>query len=246
MISERIGESAQASLRAIVKTLIFLRITPNHLTLLGFGLSIVTAYAFARGRFGTAGVILIMAGLFDMVDGMVARNTHSETPFGAFFDSVMDRYSDLIMYLGLIIWYGHQDRMTYVVLVGVVMMGSVMTSYTRARAESLIPRCKVGFLERPERIVLLIIGSFYYMEPVVWVIAILSNWTVVHRILYTRARILGRSSWVVGPETSEEEVREGRQEAGVRSQEAGVRSEKTEDRRQETGGKVSLGAPFHK
>jgi CDP-diacylglycerol--glycerol-3-phosphate 3-phosphatidyltransferase len=239
MISERIGESAQSTLRAIVKTLTFLRINPNHLTLLGFGLSIVTAYAFARGRFGTAGVILIMAGLFDMVDGMVARNTHSDTPFGAFFDSVMDRYSDLIMYLGLIIWYGNQDRMTYVVLVGVVMMGSVMTSYTRARAESLIPRCKVGFLERPERIVLLIIGSFYYMEPVVWVIAFFSNWTVVHRILYTRARLIGRPSWVVAPETSEEEVREG-------SQEAGVRSEKTEDRRQETGGKVSLGAPFHK
>ena len=225
MISERIGESAQATLRAIVKTLTFLRINPNHLTVLGFVLSIVTAYAFARGRFWTAGVILILAGLFDMVDGMVARSTHSETPFGAFFDSVMDRYSDLIMYLGLIIWYGHQDRMTYVVLVGVVMMGSVMTSYTRARAESLIPRCKVGFLERPERIVLLIIGSFFYMEPVVWVMAILSNWTVVHRILYTRARILGRPSWVIAPEKREEEEGDGRQEAG---------------------GNVSLSAPFQK
>lgn len=121
-----------------------------------------------------------------------------------FFDSVMDRYSDLIMYLGLIIWYGSEDRMTYVVLVGVVMMGSVLTSYTRARAESLIPQCKVGFLERPERIVLLIIGSFYYMEPVVWVIAVLSNWTVVHRILYTRARMMGRPSWVIAPEKQEE------------------------------------------
>jgi len=239
MISERIGESAQTTLRAIVKTLTFLRINPNHLTVLGFVLSIVTAYAFARGRFWTAGVILILAGLFDMVDGMVARSTHSETPFGAFFDSVMDRYSDLIMYLGLIIWYGQQDRMTYVVLVGVVMMGSVMTSYTRARAESLIPRCKVGFLERPERIVLLIIGSFYYMEPVVWVIAILSNWTVVHRILYTRARMSGLPSWVVAPEKREKEEGGGRQEAGDGRQEAG-------GRRQEAEGNVSLSAPFHK
>ena len=93
--------------------------------------------------------------------------------------------------------------MTYVVLVGVVMMGSVLTSYTRARAESLIPQCKVGFLERPERIVLLIIGSFYYMEPIVWVIAVLSNWTVVHRILYTRARMTGRSAWMLAHQPEE-------------------------------------------
>lgn len=190
MISGKIGQHAQVLLRAIVKALIFLRIHPNHLTFLGFVMSILTAYAFARGRFGVAGVILIIAGLFDMVDGMVARKLNAVTPFGAFFDSIMDRYSDLIMYLGLIIWYGQYNRLTYVVLVGVVMMGSVLTSYARARAECLIPQCKVGFLERPERIVLLIIGSFYRMEPALWVIAVLSNWTVVHRILYTRRELI--------------------------------------------------------
>ena len=204
MISQTIGKGAQVLLKGIVKALTFVRINPNHLTFLGFVMSILTAYAFSRGRFTAAGVIIIFAGLFDMVDGIVARMTHKETPFGAFFDSVMDRYSDLIMYLGLIIWYGREDRMTYVVLVGVVMMGSVLTSYTRARAESLIPQCKVGFLERPERIVLLIIGSFYYMEPVVWVLAVLSNWTVVHRILYTRARMTGRSAWVTAHQPPEE------------------------------------------
>lgn len=187
MISERIGQGAQVLLRRIVKLLILLRIRPNHLTLLGFIMSIFVAYAFARGRFLLAGGLLIMAGLFDMTDGIVARTLGAETKFGAFFDSIMDRYSDLVMYLGLIIYYGSADRMNYVVLVGVVMMGSVLTSYARARAESLIPKCKVGFLERPERIVLLIIGSFYFMDPVLWVIAVLSNWTVVHRILYTRA-----------------------------------------------------------
>ena len=228
MISERIGASAKGILRAIVKALVFLRITPNRLTFLGFVMSIVTAYTFARGRFGAAGVLLIVAGLFDMVDGMVARNTQSATPFGAFFDSVMDRYSDLIMYLGLIIWYGSQDRMTYVVLVGVVMMGSVLTSYTRARAESLIPQCKVGFLERPERIVLLIIGSFYYMDPIVWVIAVLSNWTVVHRILYTRACTMGGPSWVLAHQT-QEEVQE-------------IKSQEPEESRQETEGNVSVEA----
>ena len=207
MISQKIGYSAQVILRGIVNSLVFLRINPNRLTFLGFVMSIITAFSFARGNFVAAGIILIIAGLFDMVDGIVARMTDSETPFGGFFDSVMDRYSDLIIYLGLIIWYGRQDRMTYVVLVGVVMMGSVLTSYTRARAESLIPKCKVGFLERPERIVLLIIGSFHYMDPILWVIAILSNWTVVHRILYTQAQTTGHPTWVI-PEVASGETEE--------------------------------------
>jgi CDP-diacylglycerol--glycerol-3-phosphate 3-phosphatidyltransferase len=200
MISEKIGEGAQVILRRIIATLIFLRVRPNHLTFLGFLMSIVVAYVFAMGRFRLAGVLLIVAGLFDMVDGMVARKLNEETRFGAFFDSIMDRYSDLIMYLGLIIHYGQADRMNYVVLVGIVMMGSVLTSYARARAECIIPKCKVGFLERPERIVLLIIGSFYFMDPVLWVIAFLSNWTVVHRILYTRALLKGKKSRIVSSE----------------------------------------------
>lgn len=187
MISKKIGQGAQFILKGIIATLILLRIRPNHLTMTGFVMSIVVAFIFAQGRFKLAGVALIVAGLFDMVDGMVARKLNEVTAFGAFFDSIMDRYSDLIMYLGLIIYYGRAERINYVVLVGIVMMGSVLTSYARARAECLIPHCKVGFLERPERIVLLIIGSFYFMDPVLWVIAVLSNWTVVHRILYTRA-----------------------------------------------------------
>jgi len=189
MISDKIGAGGQFILRGIVRALGVLHVKPNHLTFLGFVMSIVTAYVFSTGRFRWAGVLLIITGLFDMVDGMVARTMNKVTPFGAFFDSIMDRYSDLILYLGLIIWYGSQDRMNYVVLVGIVMMGSVLTSYARARAECLIPKCKVGFLERPERIVLLIIGAFYFMDPVLWVIAVLSNWTVIHRILYTRSVI---------------------------------------------------------
>lgn len=195
MISGKIGEGAQVILRRIISVLIFFKVRPNHLTFFGFIISMGVAYYFAMGQFRLAGVVLIIAGLFDMVDGMVARKLGQETPFGAFFDSIMDRYSDLIMYLGLIIYYGRADRINYVVLVGIVMMGSVLTSYARARAECLIPKCKVGFLERPERIVLLLIGSFYaFMDPVIWVIAVLSNWTVVHRILYTRAVIRGKKS----------------------------------------------------
>lgn len=200
-VSAKIGQGAQVLLRGILRLLTLLHVKPNHLTFLGFVMSIFVAFAFAWGHFKLAGILLIVAGLFDMMDGMVARTLKAETPFGAFFDSIMDRYSDLIMYLGLIIYYGRIDRMTYVVLVGVVMMGSVLTSYARARAECLIPKCKVGFLERPERIVLLIIGSFYYMDPVLWVIAVLSNWTVVHRILYTRSELRqGKTRNAAGPQ----------------------------------------------
>ncbi len=196
MISKKIGQVAQMILRRIIATLVFLRIKPNHLTFFGFLMSIVVAYYYATGRFVWGGIALIIAGLFDMTDGLVARQLGATTSFGAFFDSIMDRYSDLIMYLGLIIYYGKADRINYVVLVGIVMMGSVLTSYARARAESFIDKCKVGFLERPERIVLLLIGSFYFMDPILWVIAFFSNLTVVHRILYTRAEISGKKSIV--------------------------------------------------
>jgi CDP-diacylglycerol--glycerol-3-phosphate 3-phosphatidyltransferase len=206
MITQKIGQGAQVILLGIVRGLTFLRINPNQLTFLGFVMSIATAYAYSKGRFGIAGVILIIAGLFDMMDGLVARSADAVTPFGAFFDSIMDRYSDLILYLGLAVWYGREGRMTYLVLVGVVMIGSVLTSYARARSENLIDSCKVGFLERPERIVLLIIGSFYYMEPVLWVLAPLSNWTVVHRILYTRSQIATENSREEKPVRENEEI----------------------------------------
>lgn len=196
MISNRIGQGARVILRGIIATLIFFRIKPNHLTFLGFLVSIVVAYYYAMGQFVFGGITLIVAGLFDMTDGLVARKLDAATQFGAFFDSIMDRYSDLIMYLGLVIYYGRHDRINYVVLVGICMMGSVLTSYARARAECFIEKCKVGFLERPERIVLLLIGSFYFMDPVLWVIAFFSNLTVVHRILYTRAEISGKNSIV--------------------------------------------------
>jgi CDP-diacylglycerol--glycerol-3-phosphate 3-phosphatidyltransferase len=121
-----------------------------------------------------------------MVDGEVARRTNRVTKFGAFFDSVIDRYSDVLLLLGLIAWYARINRLQYVWLTGLCLIGSVLTSYTRARAESLIPACKVGFLERPERIVLLVIGALWdRMAAALWVMAILSNWTVSQRIWYT-------------------------------------------------------------
>ncbi len=136
-----------------------------------------------------AGCVIFGAGLFDMVDGRVARRNNQVTVFGSFFDSVIDRYSDVVLFFGVLVYYGRINRFRYVVLTAFVMVTSLMVSYTRARAEALIGQCKVGFMERPERIVLIIIGSVFFwagaMAPVLWVLAVLSTITVAHRIIYT-------------------------------------------------------------
>jgi CDP-diacylglycerol--glycerol-3-phosphate 3-phosphatidyltransferase len=170
----------------IVRGLALSKINPNVLTFLGLVINMVAATFLAVGNFRTAGCVIIFAGLFDMVDGRVARETNRVTRFGAFFDSVLDRYSDIALLVGLLVYYGTINRASYVVLTAIVMAASVMISYTRSRAENFIPTCKVGFLERPERIVLLIIGALFdRMAPVLWVIAVLGNLTVVHRMIFT-------------------------------------------------------------
>jgi CDP-diacylglycerol--glycerol-3-phosphate 3-phosphatidyltransferase len=181
-----IGVVFGAAIDRIVKWLALSRIHPNVLTFLGLVINIVAAYLFAAGSFRWAGAVVIGAGLFDMVDGRVARETNRVTRFGGFFDSVLDRYSDLALLMGLLVYYASIDRFFYVVLTAIVMTASVMVSYTRARSENTIPKCKVGFLERPERVVLLILGALFdRMAPVLWVIAVLGNLTVIHRMIYT-------------------------------------------------------------
>jgi CDP-diacylglycerol--glycerol-3-phosphate 3-phosphatidyltransferase len=173
-------------LDSIVNLLARFHVNPNLLTLLGLFINIFAAVLFAKGMFTWAGLVVLFAGIFDMVDGEVARRTGRVTRFGAFFDSVIDRYSDVVLLLGLVVWYAKLDRIFYAGLVVMSLIGSIMTSYTRARAESLIPACKVGFLERPERIVLLIIGALTdRIGAAMWVMAVLSNWTVSQRIWYT-------------------------------------------------------------
>jgi CDP-diacylglycerol--glycerol-3-phosphate 3-phosphatidyltransferase len=181
-----IGTACNAVITLIVRGLALSRIHPNVLTFIGLVINGVAAVMLASGRFVAAGVVMITAGLFDMVDGRVARETKQVTLFGGFFDSVVDRYSDLVLLMGLLVYYASINRFFYIVLTAVVMTASVMVSYTRARAECVIPKCKVGFMERPERMVLLILGAlFNRMAPVLWVIAVIGNISVIHRMLYT-------------------------------------------------------------
>lgn len=195
-ITRMIGSACNKVIRLIVRTLALWKIGPNLLTFIGLVINIAAAVLLAAGRFQTAGVVIVTASIFDMVDGRVARETNQVTRFGGFFDSVIDRYSDLALLMGLLVYYASINRYFYVVLTAVVMTASVMVSYTRARAENTIPLCKVGFMERPERIVLLIIGALFdRMAAVLWVIAVLGNLTVVHRMIFTwqEARRLERA-----------------------------------------------------
>src|SRR6266567_6188248 len=170
----------------IVRWLALSRIHPNVLTFIGLVINCAAAWLLAQGKFFAAGMVVLGAALFDMVDGRVARATDRVTRFGGFFDSVLDRYSDCALLVGLLVWYGSINRPFYVVLTAIAMAASVMVSYTRARAENSIPTCKVGFMERPERVVLVIIGALFdRMAPVLWVIAVLANLTVVHRMVFT-------------------------------------------------------------
>src|SRR3954463_3551462 len=188
-----VGRTSKVILHAIVHGLALTKISPNVLTFIGLviniGAAVLFGYANADNQapmFRWAALVIVGAGIFDMVDGRVARATGQVTQFGGFFDSVIDRYSDVALYFGLLVYYARANRFFYIVLTALVMVTSVMISYTRARAEVLIPKCKVGFMERPERIVLVIIGGlFNKMAPVLWVIAVIGNITVIHRIWYT-------------------------------------------------------------
>jgi CDP-diacylglycerol---glycerol-3-phosphate 3-phosphatidyltransferase len=188
-----IGAVVNLPLRLIIAACVALRIHPNVLTFTGVLISIAAGWALAVGAFVTSGVIMVAASIFDFIDGKVAAETGKISKFGGFWDSVIDRFSDLALSVGLIVLYSSLGRTDYVLITSITMVFATMTSYARARAESLIPRCKVGFMERPERIVLFMIGAFTNrMAAVMWVIGVLSIVTVVNRIQYTYLETEGR------------------------------------------------------
>jgi len=164
-----------------------LGLKPNTLTFIGVGLNGLAAWALAVGEWLQASSLIVLAGFFDILDGAVARNCRQTTEFGSFLDSVLDRYSDLCLLIGLLIFYSRQGSVLYQILVGLAMMGTALVPYVRARAEILIPRCNVGIMERPERILLIFLGAAIVslMPIMVWVLAILTNFTVIQRIHYT-------------------------------------------------------------
>ncbi len=199
MFGASIGRAAQRIIDAIVRWLAIGHINPNILTVIGVSLNVGCGLLFGMGRFFSAGITLIVANLFDMLDGQVARLSGRVTRFGGFLDSSLDRLSDMVVFVGLMVFYARDTEFhstLNVFLAGAGLMGSVMVSYASARAESLIPKCDVGFLRRPERVVLFIIGAlsthpgstnFFAnrMPAVLWVLAVGSYWTFAHRMYHT-------------------------------------------------------------
>jgi len=181
-----VGTICMFPLRAIIRISVALGISPNTLTLIGVLINCVAGWALAREHFVLAGFIMICANIFDFIDGKVAFITGRQSEFGAFWDSTLDRFSDLALFTGLIWLYAKLGREDYVLITTLTLIFATMTSYARARAECLVEKCKVGFMERPERIVLFMIGAFTNrMGAALWVILILSIFTVADRIYYT-------------------------------------------------------------
>jgi CDP-diacylglycerol--glycerol-3-phosphate 3-phosphatidyltransferase len=199
MFGASIGRAGQRIIDAMVRWLARGHINPNILTFVGVAINVGSGLLFGFGKFFWAGIVLIVANLFDMLDGQVARLSGRVTSFGGFLDSSLDRLSDMVVFVGLMVFYARAieyHSTLNVFLAGAGLMGSVMVSYASARAESMIPKCDVGFLRRPERVVLFIIGALssvpgsdnrfaYRMPAVLWVLAIGSYWTFAHRMYHT-------------------------------------------------------------
>src|SRR5271154_2615231 len=186
MLTRTIGRYLSWPLDRLAAALASTGIPPNVITWSALICNLWAAVFFAAGRFVAAGGMMALAGLCDLLDGRVARVQNRVSLFGGFLDSIFDRYADLTLFLGLLVYYVHVNRFRYAVLAGAAMAGSVMVSYAKARADSLVPTSEIGFWERPERLVLMILGALANrMDVALWLLAIGPNITVIHRILHT-------------------------------------------------------------
>lgn len=186
MLSWKIGHSLDPYVSTVAKWIIRRPVNPNILTFGGLILNGVAGTLLALGHWYVGAFLILGAGLFDLLDGAMARNQGHVTHFGGFLDSVIDRYSDFLLFLGVLVFYLRSQGMEAIILAMLALGGAMMVPYTRAKAETVISNCNVGVMERAERILVLAAGAlFNWMVPVLWIIVILSHFTVAHRIYYT-------------------------------------------------------------
>jgi phosphatidylglycerophosphate synthase len=185
MIGDKIGHRLDPYLYAILKIFLGQHGNPNIFTFMGFFTTLVASFLILKGFWLLAGLVIILSGLLDLFDGVVARKLGKTTSLGSFLDSVLDRYSDLLLLLAILIHYLVKKDFGLVILTSLVSMGTVLIPYVRAKAEALDVPCTIGLMERAERIILLSIGAlFQWMEPILWILAILTHFTVLQRIYY--------------------------------------------------------------
>ncbi|MFI5217906.1 MAG: CDP-alcohol phosphatidyltransferase family protein [Bacteroidia bacterium] len=227
MLKEIAQETVYKIINPLVKLLVRMHVTPNAITTIGLCLNIAAAIVFIIGAefgergdlsyVGIGGAVILFAGLFDMLDGQVARIGKMTSRFGALYDSVLDRYSELIMFLGICYYLVSQNYFMSSLIAFMALIGSMMVSYTRARAEGLGIQCTVGLMQRPERVVIIGISAiacgiismfiggdfkyyvsflpFYLYETITFftfpilIVAILSNYTAIDRLRYCKKEL---------------------------------------------------------
>ena len=180
-----------SAISPVINFFIRLDANPNTFTTIGFIVSIVAAYFAAQGSFKIASLVLLLSGICDTIDGKVARASGKTTKFGALYDSSLDRYAEVLYFLGMAIFFVHAEWYKTSVAIFLGLSGSMMVSYVRARAEGLGFECKVGLLQRPERILLLAAGGLihtYALVTSIWIIAIGANFTAIQRIVHIRSK----------------------------------------------------------
>ena len=198
MLTQLVQARARAIARRVAGLFVKTGITPNMLTIFGFVLNAVVAYLLATDHLVAGGVMMLFAGLFDMLDGALAKITNRASQFGAFLDSVVDRYSEAVILFGLLLFYYNQPNsagLIEIILVYAILVGSMMISYARARAGSLNISNEVGIMARPERIILLAIGLLFrtvLLDPMLWVLAVGTQITALQRIIYVWQVTTGR------------------------------------------------------
>jgi CDP-diacylglycerol--glycerol-3-phosphate 3-phosphatidyltransferase len=191
-----VKERFKQLLEPVIRFLIRYELNPNFLTTFSLIISLFSAYQFAKGSLRLGAILLLLSGIFDMVDGAVARATNRVTRFGALYDSTLDRYAEIIVFFGigfhLVHKYpaGSKISLFISMAVFIAIAGSIMVSYVRARAEGLGFQCKVGLMQRPERLVLLSLGALIsttLLVVMIVAIALLANFTAFERVYHVWA-----------------------------------------------------------
>lgn len=186
MLGARLGHFLDKPFGSLARKM---RVSPNALSLTGFLITLIASYVLINNLL-IGGVLIITGGCFDILDGVVARVNNKRTKFGAFLDSVLDRYSDAFIFIGIALYLGRKGDSIGVLLCLGVLVGAFLISYTRARAEGLGVECKQGLLERPERIILIAFGTLSgLIKPVLWIMVVLTHVTVLQRIYSTWKRM---------------------------------------------------------
>ncbi|MCE2491047.1 MAG: CDP-alcohol phosphatidyltransferase family protein [Alphaproteobacteria bacterium] len=193
VLRQQIGALLEGLLRPIAQTLARSDISPNHVTVAGLVVNLIAAWLITRGDFFFAGVMYLLGGGFDLLDGMLARATNKVTAVGAYLDSTLDRISEGVIFAAIAYVFAREGQAVDAGMVLLALLGSLLVSYTRARAEALSVACKMGIATRPERVVLIALGLVTgWLAPVIYLLVVLTGITVIQRIRATVVGLSGR------------------------------------------------------